>query len=58
MNGKAGNLANRDLTAPTARKLSFKRGGKTVATYDVAQVYEAYARGIVKGLNEAFGCTR
>ncbi len=59
MNGKAGNLANRQLTQPSGvPKLSFKHAGKAANSYGVTDVYVAYARGIVRGINTALDCTK
>jgi hypothetical protein len=56
MNGKAGHLANLEITGNTPKKLVFRHAGATANTYDVAELYLAYARSIVQGLNNAFGC--
>ena len=59
MNGKAGDLANRDLNdTSNAARLSFKHHGSTTQGYGVSEVYVAYAKGIVTGINTALGCTR
>lgn len=56
MNGKAGHLANIDLTGGKAMKLEFRRSGTLVQSYDVADLYLAYGRSIAQGIETAFGC--
>ncbi|MBP7845701.1 MAG: hypothetical protein KA116_12920 [Proteobacteria bacterium] len=57
MNGKMGHLAQIDIKNSSARKkLEFYRSGKLMATYDVAELYMAYARSIVKGIQEKTDC--
>ena len=57
MNGKMGHLAQIDIKNSSARKkLEFYRSGKLMASYDVAELYMAYARSIVKGIQEKTDC--
>lgn len=57
MNGKVGNLANRDMKElPPRSKLEFYRGGSLVKSYDVTEVYKTYAKSIARGLNKYLAC--
>lgn len=56
MNGKAGHLANIDITGGKGMKLEFRRSGSLVQTYDFAELYLAYGRSIAQGIETAFGC--
>lgn len=57
MNGKAGNLANKDMTSLQPMFLSFKRGTRHIKSYDYARLYGAYAKSIVKSITGAYGCS-
>jgi hypothetical protein len=57
MNGKVGNLSNRDMKElPPRSKIEFYRSGSLVKSYDVTEVYKTYAKSIVRGLNKYLAC--
>jgi hypothetical protein len=55
MNGKAGNLARRQLEGE-GMKIKFNYKGSRVQTYLVSDVYIQYAKSIAEGIGESFGC--
>ncbi len=57
MNGKVGNLSNRDMNVlPPREKIEFYRSGALLKSYDVSEVYKTYAKSILRGLNKYMGC--
>lgn len=57
MNGKVGNLANRDMKElPPRSKLEFYRSGSLIKSYDVTEAYKTYAKSIARGLNKYLAC--
>jgi hypothetical protein len=57
MNGDAGDIANHEITkSSNPMQLIFERSGKEVIRYDVSNLYLAYAKSIVQGLSDRYGC--
>jgi hypothetical protein len=57
MNGKMGHLAYADIkNNPNKKRLEFRKGSNLVASYDVADLYMAYARSIAQGIQEKYDC--
>lgn len=57
MDGKAGNLVHREISNPSHNKyLSFYRENQVVARYIISDLYVQYARSVVRGIGERFGC--
>jgi|GEM_PF-1380614 len=57
MDGKAGELVYRELSDPAqAKSLRFNREGREIASYAVSDLYVLYARSLVKGISNQFGC--
>lgn len=57
MDGKAGALVYRELADPTRAKfLRFERDGHEIARYAISDLYVRYARSLVKGIANQFGC--
>ncbi|MEZ4814260.1 MAG: hypothetical protein R3A80_03515 [Bdellovibrionota bacterium] len=57
MNGNAGDIANREITKSSRpMKLNFDRSGRSVISYDVSNVYLSYAKSIVQGISDRYGC--
>jgi hypothetical protein len=57
MDGRAGNLVYRELSSPNHSKyLRFERDGRQVARYIISDLYVNYARSIVRGISNEYGC--